>query len=104
MSLDTKSLTPARRWLVHRMHQTVHGTMHNLVVQNGEPVIDPPPKIKQSVKLGSKRNALKSVSQNFLLKDQHVELFQIMEKTGNGVISKVVIQDGLPFSAEFDVG
>jgi hypothetical protein len=102
MSVDTKNLTPAKRWLVHRMHQTIHGTMHNLIVHDGEPVIDPPPKIKQAVKLGGKRSKPKAVPPDFVLKEQHVELFDLMEDKQNGVIEKLIIQDGLPFLAELE--
>ncbi|MBS0210413.1 MAG: hypothetical protein JSS27_15830 [Planctomycetes bacterium] len=102
-ALDTKALTPERRWLLERMHQTNHGTMHNLIVRGGEPVLDPPPKIRQAFKLSGQRSKPRTISREFVLKDQHVELFELMESKQNGVISKLVIQDGLPFLAEWDV-
>ncbi|MFO0903711.1 MAG: hypothetical protein U0939_11965 [Pirellulales bacterium] len=102
MSTQTKNLTPAKRWLVHRMHQTYFGTMQNLLVRDGEPVIEPPPRTKQAYKLGGKRNPPKVVAQEFALKQQHVELFELMESKRNGVIAKLTIQEGLPFLVEWE--
>ena len=33
---------------------------------------------------------------------EHVELFDLMEDKQNGVIEKLIIQDGLPFLAELE--
>ena len=102
MNVESRALTHARQWLVQRMHQTYFGTMHNLIVRDGEPVLNPPPKIKQAFKLGGKRNPPKIVSRSFTLKDQHVELFDLMDAKQNGVISKLTIHDGLPFLVEWE--
>lgn len=102
MHADTKSLTTERRWLVERMRQTYFGTIHHLLVRDGEPVMDPPPKVKQAFKLGGKRIGRKLVSQEFALKEQHVELFDLMESKRNGVITKLSIQEGLPFLVEWE--
>lgn len=102
MIVDSKTLTPAKRWLVHRMHQTYHGTMHNLLVRAGEPVTKPPPKVKQAFKLGGKRSRPKVVPDDFDLKEQHVELLELMDSKQNGTIAKLVIQDGLPFLVEWE--
>ena len=103
MNVDSKTLTQSRQWLVQRMHQTHFGTMHNLIVRDGEPIIDPPPKIKQAFKLGSRRHAPKIVSRAFTLKEQHIELFDLMESKQNGVITTLMIQEGLPFLVEWEV-
>jgi len=102
MNVDSKGLTNARQWLVQRMHQMNFGTMHNLVVHDGEPVIDPPPQIKQAFKLGGKRSALKVVPRDFALKEQHCELFDLMDNQQNGVITKLTVQEGLPFLVEWE--
>lgn len=103
MSVNTNTLSPAKRWLMQRMHQTNYGTMHDLIVRDGEPVIDPPPRIKRAFKLGGKRSTPKQVPLDFVLKQEHLALFELMEEQQNGVISKLVIQDGLPFVAEWEV-
>lgn len=102
MNAQTTNLTPAKRWLVQRIHQTYFGTMHNLVVRDGEPIIDPPPKTKQAFKLGGKRNPPKVVSREFALKEQHLELFDLMDSKQNGIITKLTIQEGLPFLVEWE--
>ena len=102
MSVESRTFTPARRWLVQRMHQTYHGTIYNLPVRKGEPLTDPPPKIKQAFKLGGKRQAPKVVARDFALKEQHVELFELLDHKQNGLITKLVIQDGLPFLVEWE--
>jgi hypothetical protein len=102
MSLDSKrSLSPAKRWLVQRMQQIGYGTLYDLPVRDGEPIISPPPKIKQLFKLGSKRSP-KLCSRDAALKQQHIELFDLMEEKRNGRITKLVIEDGLPFSVEWE--
>ncbi len=103
MNVNSKKLTQARQWLVKRMHQTHYGTMHNLVVRDGEPIIDPPPRIEQAYKLGSKRNPPKVVSPDFVLKQQHIDLFELMDSKQNGVITKLTIQEGLPFFVKWEV-
>lgn len=102
MQANTTTLTPAQRWLVQRMHQAFFGTMHDVVVRGGEPVIDPPPKVKEAFKLGTKRNGTKAVSSDFALKEQHIELFDLMEHKQNGTITKLTIQGGLPFLVEWE--
>jgi hypothetical protein len=102
MNVETTNLTPAKRWLVQRIHQTYYGTMHNLIIRDGEPVIDPPPKIKQTYKLGSKRVKRITVSPEFVLKEQHLELLEFMESKRNVTIVTLSIQDGLPFLVEWE--
>lgn len=102
MPADTATLTAAKRWLIERMQQTYFGTMRKVVVRNGEPVTDPPPKVKQAFKLGGKRTGRRVVPREFALKEQHVELFALMEAKQNGVITKLSIQEGLPFLVEWE--
>ncbi|MCI0333664.1 MAG: hypothetical protein L0228_10635 [Planctomycetes bacterium] len=102
MHANTTTLTPAQRWLVQRMHQTHFGTMHNVFVRGGEPVIDPPPKIKEAFKLGTKRNGPTAAPSDFALKEQHIELFDLMESKQNGIITTLTIQGGLPFLVEWE--
>ena len=102
MNVNTKALSPARRWLLHRMHQTNHGTMQDVLVRAGEPIIDPPPKIKQAFKLGSRQSGPKLVARDFELKEQQVELLDLLDTKQNGTISKLVIQHGLPFLVEWE--
>jgi hypothetical protein len=103
MSVDTTTLTPAKLWLVRLMHELQYATMHDLVVCDGDPMSDPPPKIEQAFKLGSKRNPAKVVSEDFALKHQHIQLFELMEDKQNGVIKKLTVQDGLPFFVKWKV-
>jgi hypothetical protein len=77
--------------------------MLDLVIRDGEPVLEPPPKIKQAFKLGSKRNPPKVVPRDFTLKEQHVALFDLMDSKRNGVITKLTIQEGLPFIVVWEV-
>lgn len=102
MSVDSGTLTAGRRWLVQRMRQLVHGSMHDLVVRDGEPVLHPAPKVKQAFKLGGRRNEPKAVSAEFALKQQHIELFELLDAKRSGRISKLMVQDGLPFLVEWE--
>ena len=79
--------------------QAIHfGRMENIVVHDGQPLFDPPPKIIREIKFGGENEARKELNSNdFLLKTQVVELFKQLEKLGDGTVLSLEIKHGLPF-------
>src|SRR5262245_46602928 len=96
------SLTEPRRRLVGLMQQLNFGRIVGLVVRGREPVLDPPPRVVREHKFGGEngprpeRNA-----KDFFLKSQVVELFEFLDRFGDGTIAVVEVKHGLPFKLEF---
>ena len=92
------SLPPARRRLITLMQALNFGRIEELAVSQGEPVLDPPPRIVREVKLGGENGPRpESVKEDFLLKAEVRELFAHMEAMGDGVIRCIEVKHGLPF-------
>jgi len=97
------SLPPAGRRLVKLMQQINHGCIKGLVVRDGEPVLDPPPRIIRSVKFGGENGARpESRKEDFVLKEQVLDLFDWIESVQNGVIRHLEIKHGLPFRMDVE--
>ena len=65
---------------------------------NGQPDFDPRPRLVRDRNLGSEpapRPA--SPHEDFLLKEQVVELFDYFDQIGDGVIDLIEVKHGLPF-------
>ena len=92
-------LSVPRRRLVERMQELDFGRIEALAVRAGEPVLDPPPMIVREVKFGGQngpRNERRL--DDFTLKGQLVELFDELDRLGDGVIDVLTIKHGLPFN------
>jgi hypothetical protein len=95
------SLPQAGQRLVELMQRLHFGQVLNLHVRDGGPVLDPPPRLVRDRKLGSEpapRPA--SPDEDFLLKEQVVELFDHLEQIGDGVIDLIEVKHGLPFRVQ----
>ena len=68
----------------------------NLVISCGFRAEKRVMKIKQTYKLGGRRSAPKVARRDFALKEQHLDLFDLMEDKRHGIITKLTIHDGLP--------
>jgi hypothetical protein len=74
------------------------GRIEGLAVCNGEPVFDPPPRIIREIKFGGENGPRRELeTPNFTLKSQAVELFEQLERLGNGTVERLEIKHGLPF-------
>lgn len=92
------SLPPAGQRLVEMMQRLHFGQVLGLHIRGGQPVLDPLPRLIRDRKLGSEplpRSA--STQEDFLLKEQVVELFAYFEQLGDGIIDLIEIKHGLPF-------
>ena len=79
--------------------QTINfGRLTNLVVRNGQPIYDPPPKIIREIKFGGENGPhIEFAKEDYVLKDQVVELFHHLQKLGDGTVQSLEIKRGLPF-------
>jgi len=98
-NLQTKlSLTPPQTRLVELMQRINYGRIKDLHVLNGEPLFDPPPRITREIKFGGENSPRpESAKSDFELKQSVKELFLHLEQFGDGVITRIEIQRGLPF-------
>jgi len=97
-SVALASLPPAGQRLVRLMQELNFGQVHDLVVRDGEPVFDPPPRVVREVKFcaenGPRPEAAKA---DFTLKSQVRELLAQLEAMGDGVVRCIEVKHGLPF-------
>ena len=92
------SLPPARARMVRLMQELNFGQVRDLVVRDGEPVFDPPPRVVREVKFGGDNGPRPEAAKtDFALKAQVRDLFAQLEALGDGVIPCLEIQRGLPF-------
>jgi len=92
------SLSPAGERLVRLMQELNFGQVRNLVVRDGEPVFDPPPRVVREVKFGSENGPRPEAAKgDFALKAQVRELLAQLEALGDGVVECIEVKHGLPF-------
>ena len=98
-SVATKAaLSPARARLVEVMQELNFGCIERLVLHDGEPVLDPPPRVVREVKFCAENGPRPEAGKDdFALKSQVRELFAHMEAMGDGVIACIEVKHGLPF-------
>jgi len=92
------SLSRPRRRLLELMQQVNFGRIEGLTVRDGEPVLDPPPRVIREIKFGAENGPRPELgSDDFLLKAQVVELFAELDRLRNGTIDTIEVKHGLPF-------
>jgi hypothetical protein len=99
-SLAVKSvLSEPRRRLLELMQELDFGRIEALAVGAGDPVLDPPPTIVREVKFGGQNGPRdERTLDDFPLKAQVVELFDELDRLGDGVIDVLTVKHGLPFN------
>ena len=92
------SLTPSQQQLLAEMQRINFGRIFDLTVRDGQPVMDPPPRVVREIKFGSDNGPRPEAAKvDFTLKAQVRDLFAQLEALGDGVIPCIEIQRGLPF-------
>jgi hypothetical protein len=77
------------------MQRLNFGQIVGLRVQGGQPLFDPPPRIVRDRKLLSEPSGRPTSSRDdFLLKQQVVELFGVFDQLGDGVIDEIEVKHG----------
>ena len=92
------SLSPARRRLLELMQELNFGRVEGLVVRNGEPVFDPPPRVFREVKFRGENGPRPELrARDFLLKSEIVELLKELTRLKDGTVESIRIKRGVPF-------
>jgi len=95
------SLSDPQRQLIELMQAVNFGTIEHLCVRGGEPVLSPAPTVIQKLKIGAENGPRQELNQDdFLLKQQHIELFETLSHVGDGEIRSIQIKYGLAFAVE----
>jgi len=99
VSVPSKSeLSHARRYLIDTMQEINFGRIEGLQVLDGEPRYFPtsPRKVREVV--FGKANAPHPASshEDYALKQQIVDLFELFDRERNLLIESLVVQNGLP--------
>jgi hypothetical protein len=96
-AITLASLSGSRRRLVDLMRELYFGRFEGLLVGDGDPVWDPPPRIVREVKFPRENPSGAGGSANFLLKQQVVELLNFFDQMQDGTIAVLEVKHGLPF-------
>jgi hypothetical protein len=72
------------------------GVVQGLAIRNGQPCFDPPPRIVQSIKLGSHPQSLRHSGDNETLKKAFADLFHHLSALKDCTVD-IEVQHGLPF-------
>jgi hypothetical protein len=91
-------VSSARQRLIELMQRVNFGRIERLVIQDGQPVFDPPPRPIREIKFCSENGARPEVViEDFTLKAQVIDLFRMLDEVRNGVIEVLEVKHGLPF-------
>lgn len=92
-----RSLSPARQRLVELMQDVNFGRIEALHVLDGEPVLDPAPRVLRDFLFG-KTNAPNAARprDDFVLKEQVLELFDHFDRERSATVESLTVQNGLP--------
>lgn len=97
------ALSPARSRLVVLMQDIDFGRVEELVVRNGEPVLDRPPRVIREVKFAGENGPRPELAKkDFALKAQVREMFAQFDALGNCVILCLEVKHGLPFRMQIE--
>ncbi len=97
------TLTPARRRLIDVMQRLGFGTIYDLIIHNGEPILDPSPRRVRTVKLCGENGPRPEVNrEDFTLKAEVRDLFAQFDSMKNGTILLLKVQHGLPITYEVE--
>jgi hypothetical protein len=97
--MTKSSLSAPQKRLLEALQKTNFGRIEGLTIRAGEPTFNPMPRIVKDVKLGAPDNGARpeALAADFALKREHIELFEMLIRVGDGVIECLEIKAGLPF-------
>jgi hypothetical protein len=104
LRLSKHDLSARRAGLLQLMQAINFGHIEGLTVREGNPILDPPPRVIRDVKFGGENGPRPETgADDFLLKSQVVELFQQFDGLKDGVIAVLEVKHGLPFRMLIEV-
>lgn len=97
MTLSKKQLSRPRQRLLELMQELNFGFIRNLQVLRGEPQIVTSLQLIEDVKLDGQRVPRSELNlADFVLKDQHIEFFNELNRIGTGTVAELAVRHGLP--------
>lgn len=104
MQPHTKStLSHPRAHLIKLMQCLDFGSIENIVVRDGEPVFNPPPRVVRDVKFGGENGPRPESSLNdFVLKASVRDFLARLDAIGDGTIRCLDVKHGLPFRMQVE--
>lgn len=97
MITHNRHLSASRQSLVRLMQQLNFGQVRNLEIRQGDPVLGPSVVTVEDIKLDGQREPRTEMNlTDFALKEQHLILFQEMDRIGTGHLEELFIRHGLP--------
>ena len=99
---STSELRSSERRFVAAMQRLGFGRFEFLRIDHGELVLDPWPTTVRDVKFCARTSQPDTAAEEFLLKQQVVELFEYVRGVDVGEIRILEVKNGLPFSMEIE--
>jgi hypothetical protein len=100
--MSTRDLLHSERRFVVAMYGLGFGRFEFLRIDHGELVLDPWPTTVRDVKFCARTSQPDTAAEEFLLKQQAVELFEYVRGVDVGEIRILDVKNGLPFSMEIE--
>jgi len=95
--------SPARQQFVLLLQRIGFGTIQDLSIRAGNPVLDPLPRVRTRRKNGGSTPSRPSAAtSDFALKREWVDFFRDLDAIGNGTVVLVEVAHGLPIIHEFE--
>jgi hypothetical protein len=96
-SINKTQVKPEYQVLIRFMQRLHFGKIKNLVIRDGIPELRPALDTIKTVKMGCANKRRPEIAvEDFALKSEVRDLFEMIEKIRNGVVS-IQVRDGLPF-------
>lgn len=93
-------LSAPRRRLVEVLQEIGFGRIEDLLVRDGEPVLEPPPRVLRDIRLGrcASPHPMRAAA-DFALRREVVDLFALFDRERHLVVERIEAQNGLPIRA-----
>ena len=102
-SCTKSTLSVPRMKFIELLQRLSFGKIEGLVIHEGEPILNPPPRIIRDVKFrGENGPRPESNLDDFVLKAEVVDLFAQFDMLTNGTIRSLEVKYGLPFRMEME--
>ena len=97
------SLSPAQRRLVELLQLHSFCRIERLQVRGGEPLFTSSLRVVKKLRMGGDNSPRpESPLQDFLLKDQVIEMLQAIARIGDGEVLAIEVKHGLPYAMEIE--
>lgn len=96
------SLSIPRQRLVYLLQSVGFGRIELLRIVDGEPVLDPMPRVIRRRKNSNRSEPPRIATDDFAIKSELVALFRDFDDIGNGTILSIEVAHGLPIIHEFE--